>query len=125
MNYEKTAQTITALSKLNISRNDKDFFVIAESLAEIAIIAPEENINFIEKKVAAQPKSKSYQAVAITLSFDERYITIPNVLYAFVSSLAVHRVNLLEIVSTLTEVSFVIEDKYMDDAVNAFKTFLK
>ncbi|MBP7057258.1 hypothetical protein KBB08_02095 [Candidatus Gracilibacteria bacterium] len=124
VNYEKTSKLIAILSQASIARSDRDFFVISEALAEIAIVAPNENMKVIEALIPYQPKSKFTDAVAITLRFGIDYVVIPNVLYAFVSTLAMRRINLLEIVSTLTEVAFIIENKDMDVAVDIFKRFL-
>ncbi|MBP6085440.1 hypothetical protein KA517_04370 [Candidatus Gracilibacteria bacterium] len=124
VNYEKTSKLIAILSQASIARSDRDFFVISEALAEIAIVAPNENMKVIEALIPYQPKSKFTDAVAITLRFGIDYVVIPNVLYAFVSTLAMRRINLLEIVSTLTEVAFIIENKDMDEAVDIFKRFL-
>lgn len=123
--YEKTADVLSKLSKLSaIERRDKDFFVIAEGLAEITIVGSIENINIIEKEIGQKYKIRVNDAVAVTIRFDEKYIEIPNVLYNFVSSLAIKRVNLLQVVSNLTEVSFIISKKYMNDTVDVFKRYL-
>lgn len=124
VNYEKSSQLISILSQASIERSDKDFFVISESLAEIAIVAPHTSMQTIEKLIPYQHKSKFTNAVALTLRFDFHYVEIPNVLHTFVSTLAMKRINLLEIVSTLTEVTFIIESKDMDTAVDVFKNFL-
>lgn len=125
VNYEKTVKVLNTLSAVKISRKTQDFFVISEGVSEIAIVATTRTINQIEKSITDKTKSKFSNAVAITLTFDSNYVEMPNVLYRFVSALAVKRVNLLEVVSTLTEVSFIIDSQYMDEAVNVFKTFLK
>lgn len=124
INYEKTADVLNILSSLSIERRDKDFFVISESLAEIAIIASIGNMEIIKSKISQRPKSEFKDAIAVTLRFNEDYVKVPNVLYGFVSSLAIKRVNLFEIVSTLTEVSFIINKDDMNATVDVFRGFL-
>ena len=125
VNYEKTLKIIKNISQTHFARNDKDFFVITESLSEIAIIYPFSKMVLFNDQIKIKEKSKFTNAVAITLTFSDEYVTVPNVLHAFVSCLAAKKINLLQIVSTLTEVSFIIENKDMDESVNAFKIFLK
>ena len=124
INYEKTVGLLKVSSKLNIEMSSNDFFVITESLGEVAVIASSKNITRVERLAEAKFKSKFTDAIAITLRFSEYYIKVPNVLYVFVSSLAVKRINILEIVSTLTEVSLILHKKDMDEAVDVFKQFL-
>lgn len=93
--YEKTASILQELSKnLNFERRDKDFFVISEGMAEVTIVGPSEGVAKIVQSMPVEPKAKFENAVSVTVMFDEKYIVVPNVLYSFVSSMAVKRINL-------------------------------
>ncbi len=124
--YEKTAENLVFLSKItSFQHRDKDFLVVAEGIAEITIVGDVQKINEIEKTLKTNRKARFDDAVAVTIHFDQKYVEIPNVLFNFVSNLAIKRVNLLQIVSNLTEVSFIVEQKYVDDTIDVFKRYLR
>jgi hypothetical protein len=126
LTYEKTNQTLVKLSNLiPTQRKEQEFFVISEGMVEVTLVGSTGNINQIEKGMEIPSKSKFNNAVALIIRFDEKYVEIPNVLYNFVSNLAIKRINLLQVVSNLTEVSFIINKGYLNDAMDVFKTYLQ
>ena len=52
---------------------------------------------------------------------EEEYIEVPNMIYALVAALASKRINLIEIVSTFTEISFIVRQKDMSKTVDILK----
>lgn len=123
--FEKTTALLKILSTFTIHHHEeKDILVISEGITEITIVSSHENIDAIEEKTKTMYKTRFNEAIAVTIRFDEKYVEIPNVLYSFTSSLAVKRVNLLQIVSNLTEVSFIINKMYLNDTLDVFKSFL-
>ena len=59
---------------------------------------------------------------AITVRFIEKdYIEVPNMIYTLVSALAVKHINLIEIVSTFTEISFIVSQQDIKRVVDIFK----
>jgi hypothetical protein len=121
--YEKTRDLSERLLRLqSVSRGENDIFMIAESINEISITT---SLKEIEKLIGLEYKSKFADVVAITLKFDRKYIEIPNVMYGFVSALALKRVNLIQEISTLTEVAFLVENKDSDAVIDVFKGFLR
>ncbi len=57
--------------------------------------------------------------VGITVRFSEKYLAEPNVVYAILSLLAAKRINLIEIVSTYTELTMIIKKEEMEKTIQA------
>jgi Tfp pilus assembly protein PilO len=123
--YEKSVEVDGLIIEFIKKNKSNDFFVMSEGITEITIAGQTHSIRDIVEEIAALPKSIFTGGVAITLTFDEKYVEIPNVLYGFTSELALKRVNLLQIVSNLTEVSFIVEERYMNDTIQIFQRFLR
>lgn len=122
--FEKREETITALHNLDASVfSQQDFFALSQGNYEITLIISRE----IEEKVRGifHTKEKAFyqNLVALSIRFTPEYIAIPNVLYALLGVLAVKRINLIEIISTNTELTFILERKNLETAVSAYHTY--
>lgn len=115
LTYEKTESSLADLSRLDTSLfRSREFFAITEGLAEITIVCPREEIHQIESHFSTLPKSKIDKLVAITVRFPPEFLNIPNAIYTLVSALAIKRINLAEVISTYTELSFVVQQENLE-----------
>jgi aspartokinase len=125
ISYEKTNENVYLASKLVASSfHAAGFFTITQGIGEISLIVSQELKNAILKHFHTKPKGLYDRLVAVTLRFNEKeYIEVPNMIYALVATLAAKRINIIEVVSTFTEISFIVREKDMKETVDAFHGF--
>lgn len=125
ISYEKTAKTVELASKLNSkSLLGGNFFTVTYGVGEISFIVSEKLKGFILKNFNIAPKAIYDELVAVTVRFNkEDYVEVPNVIYTLVSTLARRRINIIEIISTFTEISFIVRKKEMIQTTDALKFF--
>jgi hypothetical protein len=98
-----------------------DFFTVTYGIGELSIVCPSQLLRAVRKLYGAQkPKLVFDNLAGLTLRFDERYIHIPNQTFALVRLLAMRRINIIEVVSTFTELTFLL---HQNDLKEAFATF--
>jgi len=118
---ENRVKLIALYENLNVTENA--FFTVTQSMSEITIIAPQSYAEAILSHFGSQPKAIFTDQVAVTVRFNQDYLEVPNILYTLQSALAVHHINCIEIVSTYTEFSFVIDKKYLEMTIRALDQF--
>lgn len=121
-NNELQKEINTFHSSLNM---DRGFVAVTSGLGEVSIILPGEEKEKALKSIHQKPKGIYDNLVAVTIRFNEsEFIEVPNVIYTLVAAIAAKRINLIEIVSTFTEISFIVREKDMENTINALKGFL-
>lgn len=127
VSFEKTVANIDNLRQLykKLHNNPNQFIVATQGSREITIIAPTEYQGMIEDLFNQQPKARFSHLVGISVSFSEQYLSVPNIIYTILSALAVHHVNIIEIVSTHTELTLIINQKELEVATQALQVFFK
>lgn len=120
----ETRQKLTALYQ-SIALSENAFFAVTQSMTEITIIAPQSLADSIVKHFGTEPKAVFSDLVGITVKFSDEYLSVPNMLYTLQAALAVHHINFIEIISTYTEFSFIIDKKYLEIATKALRQFFR
>ncbi len=125
--YEKTKHTAKQIRTLSQELGDKEntFLIVTQGMSEITIITLEEDEQKITRHFSHPPKSIYRDLVGVSVRFSEQYLIQPNVIYSILSLLAAKRVNLIEIVSTYTELTMVIEKREMEVAITALNRSFK
>jgi len=125
--FRKTALTRQKLASLHqaVPISENAFFTLTQSISEITIIAPQSLFEEIFKHFEEPPVAIYKDRVAITVRFAEAYLAIPNILYTLQATLAVHRINFTEVVSTYTEFSFIIAKQDLETASLAMQKLLR
>lgn len=122
LTYEKTQATTQAIARLASLYSGRGFFTATQGIGEVTCIAAQAFKENILRKVGATPKGQYDNLAAITVRFaEDQYIEVPNMIYTLVSALAVQRINLIEIVSTFTEISFIVRQVDMNRVVEVFR----
>src|SRR3989344_4096525 len=119
--YEKTLdiqRKIAMLHPFLLPLND--LFSITEGPSEITIIFAHRSKNMIKKHFSIAAKAEYEEIVAVTIQFPEEFSSVPNFLYSIFSKLAAKRINLIEVVSTFTEISFIVKREDMSEIVATF-----
>ena len=123
LTYEKTEEVSLVISKLGINFSGHGFFTSTQGIGEVTLIAAQDHKADMLKQIGVTPKGEYNNLAAVTVRFNEgQYVEIPNMIYTLVSALAVKRINLVEIVSTFTEISFIVRQEDMNQVVEVFRT---
>lgn len=92
-----------------------DFFTVTQGMHEISLVVPRELSGRVRACFRGQkPKLILDHLAALTVRFGEEYIRVPNVTYALVRHFAIRRINIVEIVSTFTELTFILAEDDLD-----------
>ncbi len=94
-----------------IDKNTAKFCTMTEGFKEVTMILPAQLASEVLDNVYSKPSMIKANLYAISLHFDPRYIKEANVLYSILGELAIHRINLIEIISTATELSLLVESR--------------
>lgn len=122
--YERTEQVIQKLQQItDLSKESKDFFTVTQGLHEITIICPEALKTKIIDHFGSDPKIVIDDLVAVSVRIPSEYMDIPNTIYSLVGILAIKHINLIEIVSTYTELSFVVYKNEMGKTIQSIDEY--
>ncbi|MEN9327510.1 MAG: hypothetical protein RI947_318 [Candidatus Parcubacteria bacterium] len=124
--YEKTERNQEKLSVLETSIISKEeFFAVTEGSSEITIICPANVRTLLLKHFDIKPKAEYADLVAVTVRFSPEYLELPNAIYTLVNALAVKHINIIEVVSTYTELSFIIFKRDMEQTIQALNGYFQ
>lgn len=122
LTYEKTQETVKSIARLGSLYSGRGFFTVTHGVGEVTCIAAQSFKESILEKISETPKGQYDNLAAITVRFaEDQYIEVPNMIYTLVCALAVQRINLIEIVSTYTEISFIVRQVDMNEVVEVFR----
>jgi aspartokinase len=124
--FEKTSQTLQDLKAFSqqSSSADQHFLAITQGVSEVTLIASTEYLSNILAAFTDKPKQIFPALVGMSIRFSAKYLNEPNVIYTILSLLAVKHINLLEIVSTYTELTVIMEQQDMYTALEVLKPYL-
>ncbi len=108
-----------------ISNQHRYFFSVIEGVFETAIIASDEIKSKIEKILSGENivhKMPGLSSITIKLPNDN--VITPGVYYFIFKSLAWENVNIIEVVSTYSEITIILDDKQVDKAFSILKKSL-
>lgn len=125
--FEKTMANITHLRQLykQLNNTPNQFVAATQGSREITLIVPAEFEGQVAAFFSDKPKAVFSNSVGISVSFSDQYLSVPNVIYTILGTLAVHRVNVIEVVSTYTELSVIIAQSDLELATRALRKFLR
>lgn len=117
-------QVATWLAKQK--RDANDFYLMIDGNREADFIFPERIFASLEKKMDLSGSLNGIikGLAAITLSYSSDLTFVPNVGYALMRSLALKKINVVEVISSYSEVAFLIDTNDVDRAIESLKGFL-
>jgi hypothetical protein len=120
--YENTVNLIEQLESLhkNISVSQEDFFTTTIGTAEVDIICSSNLENKILKHFKMKTKIINHNLAAIGVSYGPEVFGMPNVFFSLLSVTARAHINIEELVSTPTELIFIIAEKDFSQTVALF-----
>ncbi len=120
--YENTDTSIAKLEsfhkKILISR--EDFFTTTVSTTELNVICSSNIASKVLKHFNSKPKFTVNNLAAVGISFNPAQFDIPNTFFSLIAVLARARINIAEIVSTYTELIFIVAEKDFGKTVALF-----
>ena len=120
--FENTDNMISKLESFHkqISVSREDFFTTTVSTTELNIVCSANTTKKVLKHFNVKPKFIVENLAAIGISFDQKHFHIPNTLFSLFSIVARDRINIAEIVSTYTELIFLVAEKDFSKTVALF-----
>ena len=122
--YENSNKFIEKLESLHkaISVTEKDFFITTIGINEVDIIASSSLISKIVQHFKIKPKFITHNLAAVGISFSTQYTSVPNTFFSLLSVTARAHINIEELVSTPTELIFIVNQKDFGKTVSLFST---
>jgi len=120
--YEKTNEFIDKLESLhkNILVSKEDFFTITMGTSEVDVICSSNIEDRVSKHFKIKPKIINRGFAAIGISFGPEVFGMPNTFFSLLSVTARARINIEELVSTPTELIFIVAEKDFGRTVALF-----
>lgn len=122
VSFDKTVANQESVKQLLQTRMYQDtnlFFTITEGVSEITIIAPDSYYHQLVSLFNTKPKAAYRNLSGLSVRFSPKYLAEPNVIYVIIGELALEKVNVLEIVSTYTELAVLVAQEDAQKALSA------
>ena len=125
--YENTSEFVSKLESFHkkILLKREDFFTTTVSTTELNIVCSSTMTSTVLDHFGQKPKFIANNLAAVGISFDQKYFSILNALFSLISVVARARINIAELVSTYTELIFIIEEKDFAKTVSLFSDLHK
>ncbi len=125
--FENSDKNLSNLESFHnmISLKREDFFTTTVSTTEINIICSSSMTDLVSRHFGQKPKFMANNLAAVGISYDKKYFRVPNCLYSLISIVAKARINIAEVVSTYTELIFIVEEKDFAQTVSLFSELHK
>jgi len=121
LTYEKTAANLAVLKEVyqQLASNQQTYLTATQGLGEITIIGETQALAILQNHLkASRPLFKKNDLAGITVKFPASLIDTPNLIFFLLKKLAIKKINIIELISTFTEITFIVERK---DALEAIK----
>lgn len=92
---------------------------------EVTYILPTSEAESVGKDIPAEPKSFLDHAVAVTVRLPADLLREPNLIYALLARVAVLDIDVIEIVSTHSEITIVTHEEQLEDLLKGIQPLLQ
>jgi len=123
-NSEKFIEELATIHK-DVSLTREDFFVSTVSIHEMNIIVSSNLASKVVKHFKTKPKFINNNLAAVGISLDPEVFSLPNTFFSLLSITARARINIEELVSTSTELIFIIAEKDFSKTITLFSDSYK
>ena len=110
--YERSEQTSEKIREVyhQVSTDNKTFLTVTQGINEVTIIAETTVAQVFRSALAgARRVYDKDNLIGITVKFAPNNLEVPNLIFALTRRLAYKNVNIIEVVSTATEMTYIIE----------------
>jgi aspartokinase len=124
--FYKSRENHSAVVSLYKQVHKQDGYMsVSESSSEITVIVEDEFHEAIKQLFPTKPLAECRGAVSIGIRFHKRYLNVPGYLYKVLQVLTLQNINILELSSTMTEISVYVDPKdtqlAMATIINSFR----
>lgn len=121
--YDKTPESLRMLKKFYAKSkfDSTEFLTVTQGTSEITIICSQKTKIMILDIFTVNPKAIVHGLVALSVRFDTKYISEPNIIFSILRKVALKRVVLAEVVSTYTELTFLLKESDLDQIISTFR----
>lgn len=123
-NNERFKKELETLHK-SISVSQDDFFTVTMGTSEADIMCSSSMANKILKHFKQKPKITNHGFAAIGISYGSEVFGTPNVFFSLLAVTARARINIEELISTPTELIFIVAEKDFARTVALFSDLYK
>ena len=119
--YERSADVTSKIRKVyhQINADDHTFLTVTQGINEITIVAESQVAQVFRSELDGAHKIyDKANLVGITAKFKVGYLEIPNLIHTLTRRLAYKEVNIIEVVSTATELTYIIDRKDLEVALS-------
>jgi hypothetical protein len=110
---------------IELSEQEEEYFMtITEGVFETTIITSGELQNKIKKILFNKIITQLINLSSITIKLPKENVYMPGLYFYFLKALAKEGINVVEVVSTYTEITLILEDKEVDRAFSVLKRAL-
>jgi hypothetical protein len=93
---------------------EPDLLTITSGVREISLIIPSTLRSAVLKVFKGDTPTVVVEHLAsLTIRFPAKYLNTPNTIFALLRPLALNRINIVEVVSTYTELTIVVAEKHL------------
>ena len=120
VSYERSERVSEQIRQIyhQVAPDTKTFLTVTQGINEITIVAETAVARMFRAKLDGAPRVYLKEGlVGITAKFAPYHLETPNLIYSLVRRLAYKNVNLVEIVSTATELTFIIDKRDLATAL--------
>ncbi len=114
VSFERSEVSIEKIEQFYLAMPKRKglFFTYTQSVSELTVIAAQQAITeLLAQFKNTQPIFLQHNLSGVTVKFSPTYLSQPNVIYNIIKQLASRNINIIEIVSTTTELTFVVEQE--------------
>jgi len=127
-NIYKGTDVQTYLKKIYdmININSGDFLTITQGLNEVFVISNKKYENKILELIPKKYMKISYKDLAsLTIHIPESSVEIPGLFYLATRALLWENINIMDIISTVTEMTFIVKERETTKAFDALNDLIK
>lgn len=129
ISFERTSTLSKRIGKVYNSfqnENNKPYITLTQGMNEITLVAESEIAQIFYKRLKNFPSIyHKKNLVGITVGFDIAFMKIPNLFYSLIKRLAIKNINIIEIISTASELTFVLEKHSLQIALDQLQKSLQ
>lgn len=126
--FNKTASNKSKAQKFIIEKEfaQADFLTVTYGASEISVFAPMQLVPTITKSFRPdKPKLLLTDLAALTVQFGDQYIETPNMYFALLQSISVKKLNIVELISTYTELTFLVKQHDLNELFSLMNGLMK
>lgn len=122
---EKNNKNIMIVNKLRkFLENHHAFYTLSSSVGEVTLLVDQDFLPRVRKIAEGEIIMTEENLSGITVKFGTRFIKQPMLFYELIKRVSLNQINIMEIASTATELTFFIDKNDTEKAVGLLSKFL-